>query len=187
MKRITPRLAAWFLVGAVAVFIFVAVFVKGREEQASDDQKVFIDPNSQSYVMISSRWYVEKDGSGFTVYPNYNPTGIPASVPVCKIAISKFPGIPGGNLGDWITQNLHADPTMDVTENSRKPIMVDGRSGIEWRGVLNGTAAELVYVTAANGEIFEIVPSMLSASAGGTGDTCEDNLRTLIANVRFNQ
>ena len=158
-------------------------------QNANDDQVVQNASDGYSFAMPAS-WYLEKnDGSGTTVYPDYDPAG--GVAPECKMEISSFPAAtaPGAggraaDLNNWLTDHLHADPTVDVLEISRTNVKLGTSSALEWRGSLNGVTTTLVYAF-ANGKILEIAPSSLDPASDLDADDCDLMLQAFMANLRL--
>jgi hypothetical protein len=169
----------------------------------TDDEVVTDQTDGYSFTMPTN-WYLEPNaGAGVTIYPDYDP-GASDDQASCKIEIAELAG-DGSNgasaatdLNDWITAQLHADPTADVTETARTTIRVGLGSGdntstaIEWQGALNGVSTTLVYALAPDGSgVLEFAPSTLAdddASEAGDGsatDDCTIELQALLANLNL--
>lgn len=135
---------------------------------------------------IPPNWYVEEDSTAkATIYPDYDPSAAATAPAQCKIEISTFAAAsPSAGLDSWITSNLHADPTVDVSEILRTPISIGGVAGIEWQGTLNGIETTLGYVL-VNGTIFEIAPSTLSSAGDATNDDCDLVFQALLSKLNF--
>jgi len=151
--------------------------------------KIVENKTAGYYFAMPAGWYLEKNaGAGVTVYPDYDPVAMPSSSPACKIEISAFAIAAGDdfNLDDWITGDLHADPTAGVAEDSRTTIEVDGQLGVEWQGTMNGVTTTLDYVASPTGaEVFEIAPSTLSEASDADNGDCVAYLQELASNLKF--
>lgn len=111
-------------------------------------------------AIVPATWYLEKkDGSGITLYPDYDPAK--KILPACKMEISVLQNPTNADLDDWLTDYLHADPTADVVESSRMPSTVSGHPAVTWTGSLNGISTTLAYVSREDGSLYEIAPSAI--------------------------
>lgn len=143
---------------------------------------------------VPTSWYIEKNGKdSVTLYPDYSPassdsasayasSGIPHGA-ICKIEVSEFPYFSGTNASDWISAKLGADPSIAVTEQSSADIRVNGGTGVEWNGTIDGVLTTLVYAF-SNRHAFEIAPSVVNETATDDGNAqCADALNTFIAQL----
>jgi hypothetical protein len=165
------------------------------------------------YFSKPEGWFLEKNtGSDVILYPGYSPEDVSAdgdganadvasSTPACKIEISTLLG-KGGAMADgvvsdldaFVTSNLHADPTAEILEASRSPMVIGSAglstsSALEWRGSLNGVSTTLVYASAnanaSSGKVVEFAPIAANGTGDSDGDDCELMLRDLLAGFHF--
>jgi hypothetical protein len=212
MKKYNNRFLVWFAVVAVVVFI-VGVgldewkasapggsLVESDRATSDGGDEVVANAAEGYYFSMPTNWYVERGAdSEFAVYPDYDPADASSSPAQCKIEISAITlaldsgPITETGLSDWVTQILHADPTANIAEISRTPMVVGGTPALEWRGVLNNVTTTLVYAEApagtgavgSNNKIFEIAPSTLSEASDADNDSCDLDLQALVANFKF--
>jgi hypothetical protein len=158
------------------------------------DDEVVTDQTAGYSFTMPTNWYLEPNaGAGVTVYPNYDPNKAGGDEAACKIEISEIAGDGSNgnsNLNSWITTYLHADPTADVSENSRTNITIgvegDTTTAIEWQGALNGVSTTLVYTPAPDGsDVLEFAPSTLAEDNAVGGDDCSIELQALLANLKL--
>lgn len=200
------RIAAnWFVAGFFTVIIvgLVAVFfIKKRigfmEDShssanpmpdnisvvaGSGGQEIVQNETDHYTVAVPDSWYIEKSaGAGLAVYPNYDPAS--GLAPECKIEVFSFASASTTDLNAWLTNDLHADPTADISEISRTNLNIGSSSGLEWRGSFNGVMTTLVYVL-AGGKVFEIAPSTLSDASDADNDFCDPALQEFLSNLQF--
>jgi hypothetical protein len=108
---------------------------------------------------VPSSWYVDADGSGATIYPDYVPGG--SSVPQCKLELSVFENSQNMDLSDWMANYFSKDPTVVFHERSMEAFHLGGVSGILWKGEIDGIDVSLIYAP-QNGKIYEFAPSSLA-------------------------
>jgi hypothetical protein len=205
----------WFAFGFLAVVAVVFagyVVLQGRQSVAVDarpmartpvpDSVLVMPPADGSgsgdeivenstagyYFSMPSNWYVEKNaGAGIAIYPDYDPSDASSSPAECKIEIAGFSGAGGvTDLNSWVTGELHADPTADISEDAQTNLEIGSSSAIEWQGTMNGVSTTLVYVL-SGGNVFEIAPSTLSSGDGSGDDAgdCNLELQALVTNLHF--
>ncbi|HVO28845.1 MAG TPA: hypothetical protein VMT81_02595 [Candidatus Paceibacterota bacterium] len=131
-----------------------------------DGDTVVKDSAAGYYFAVPANWYVENT----TVYPDYDPSAGSAS-PECKIELSMLSPAAGSDLGGWLTDYLHADPTAEVAELSRRNLTVGGAPAIEWQGRVDHATATLGYI-ALSGGVLEVAPSLLSGTGITEADDC---------------
>jgi hypothetical protein len=174
--------------------------IAGPSAQPSADVGETVTNAAGGYSFaVPSTWYVEKnDVSGVVVYPDYDPSG--SVSPDCKIEVSKLDGtipnnsttsgeLPISALNSFVTSDLHADPTVDISEMSRLDTRVGGAPAVRWEGNINDAATTLVYVL-SRGSVFEIVPSDLDAEAAAANDEsgysdCNLMLAAVLESMQF--
>ena len=157
---------------------------KASVASAPLNRKVVAAPDGTYALFVPQDWRVEKDSAvHFAIYPDA--AGAMSTKLGCKIEISEFAVGLDINLDDWVTKNLHADRTLEVTEYSRAPIAIASTTGILWRGVWNGIATTAAYARYGGvnlpGHILEIVPIAVG------GGNCDPAFRELLSHFSFEQ
>lgn len=149
------------------------------------DGSHFVSDKTGGYsFVLPPSWYLEnKKGSGVAVYPDYRPEA--SSSPECKIEVSLFRDIPAADMDHWLAAHLSEDPTIAVAEISSEGLSVSGAdAALEWKGTMDGVATTLAYV-AAEGNIYEIAPSVLDIRKADGNAVCDAALTQFINGMHF--
>jgi len=200
-KRKFYSILSWLFVGiviaAVSIFILTSLFFKNLRRPVSgslpDDvvSTTFPDGNhlindrtgGYSFILPISWFFEKKDGSGIAVYPDYDPRN--NVTPKCKIEISVFKNIAATKMNDWVTSHIHEDPTIVVSETFRNVFSVPGAtSAFDWNGTMDGIVTTIAYIS-ANGNIYEIVPSVLDIKKADGNDICDVGFKSFLNGISF--
>jgi hypothetical protein len=200
-KRNSYAIFAWLFMGilivALAICIFASRFSGSSQRPVSgvfpDDialtalpsgNRLVNDKTSGYSFILPGSWYFEKkEGSGIALYPDYDPKGSVA--PKCKIEISVFKNIAATDMNDWVTSHIHEDPTVAVAETLREALSVSGATfAFEWKGTIDGIATAVAYIS-AEGNIYEIAPSVLDMRKADSNTVCDAGLQSFLSGISF--
>jgi hypothetical protein len=190
-------LFAGILIAALAIFIFARHFSGNSRQMASgirpDDITWTVLPNGNhladdktggySFILPTGWYFEKKEGSGISIYPDYDPNNTVASK--CKIEISVFKDIVVVDMNDWMTNHIHEDPTVAITETRREPLSMSGAEfAFEWKGTMDGIATTVAYVS-AEGNVYEIVPSVLDIQKADGNAVCDAGFQSFLKGLSF--
>jgi len=192
---------SWLFVGiviaAVSIFILTSLFFKNLRRPVpgalADDVVSTTLSNGNhlindrtggySFILPISWFFEKKDGSGIAVYPDYDPRK--NVTPKCKIEISVFKNIAASKMDSWVTSHIHEDPTVAVNETFRNMFSVPGAtSAFNWNGTMDGIATTIAYLS-ANGNIYEIAPSVLDIKKADGNDMCNAGFKSFLSGISF--
>ncbi len=187
----------WWMSGAaVAVTVIAAAMVAagrdGSTEISPSANGELASPTAMDRVTgegfavaVPAEWRIERTASDSLAVYDRDPSFAGATSTACKIEVSAFPFSSSDDESAWIAARIGADPSVAVVEESSGDIAVNGGTGVQWNGTIDGAPMTLVYAFSRD-HAYEIAPSVIgslsSADDGWGGNTqCDDALDAFVA------
>lgn len=132
--------------------------------------------SNDGYVFsVPAGWNIERTGTDtIALHPDAASPGA-----ACKIEVFAFPFSSNSNVADWIAQRIGADPSLDVVEQSSGDVSIEGGTGVQWVGTIDGIPTTLIYAF-NDDHAYEIAPSVIGKDAADVS-SCSDILQTFLS------